>query len=156
MTRQWPFMIMLHPAGLEKAAHFSSPTLCFTSRHMFTPTPVAACWKRRNITPPFHMDKAADCSLYLAANVPPFLSKRGCCWPSRSFQVKNRSNIFWASCTIQALAAHLQCSEAHRASSMAATGCIMPPDSPLCFPSFYLFFLSISVLSLLLLSLPLL
>ena len=81
--------------------HCSSPTSCFASRHMFTPTLVAAFWKRRNITPPFHIDKAADCSLYPAANVLPFLSKKGCCWPIRFFQVKNSSNIFWASCTIQ-------------------------------------------------------
>ena len=45
---------------------------------MFTPKRVAAFLKRRNITPPFHIEKVADCSLYLAANVAHFLTKRGC------------------------------------------------------------------------------
>ena len=35
---------------------------------MFTPTPVAAFWIRR-------INKAVGCSLYLAANVLPFLSR---------------------------------------------------------------------------------
>ena len=34
------------------------------SRHMCTPTQVAAFLKRRNITPPFQIDRTADCSLY--------------------------------------------------------------------------------------------
>ena len=46
---------------------------------MFTPTPVVASLKRRNSTSLFQVDKAADCSLYLAANVALFLSKKGCC-----------------------------------------------------------------------------
>ena len=44
--------------------------------HVYAYSSGAAFFKRRNITPPFHI-KAADCSLYLAANVAHFLSKRG-------------------------------------------------------------------------------
>ena len=50
---------------------------------MFTPTPVAAFWKRRIITPPFWIDKAAHCSLYFTANVTPFLSKKSSWFPDR-------------------------------------------------------------------------
>ena len=63
--------------------HCSCPTSCFMSRHMFTPTLVAALLKRRNITPPFHVDKVADCSLHLPANVAHFLTNRGC-WYTRA------------------------------------------------------------------------
>ena len=48
---------------------------------------VSAFWKTRNITPPFYIDKAAHFNLYLAANVPPFLSKRGW-WVSSSEALK--------------------------------------------------------------------
>ena len=50
--------------------------------HHVTTTPVAAFWRRRNITPPFQIDKAAHCSLYLAANVPSCLSKSVLCQTS--------------------------------------------------------------------------
>ena len=44
---------VLNSSGVQCKALILRPTSCFTWRYMFTPTPVAAFWKRRNITPPF-------------------------------------------------------------------------------------------------------
>ena len=72
-----------YSSDADVVRHCSRPTLWLTSRHMFMSTPVTAFLKRRNITPPFHIDKTADCSLYLAANVAHFLTKRGFCFSQR-------------------------------------------------------------------------